>query len=353
MIMHRLQCPDRYVMTPHINCSTSKSMAQIWCAVLDDIDFRAERANLKLPKQVKQLAQECDFGARADFTPESARRLMESLADRMALVILLDEFDTVEDDATLKAMADTIKYFSDRNVPATIVIIGVADDVESLIEEHQSIERCLVQVRMPRMSRDEIEAIVTNTLRQLNMTIEKAGLHELSRIAMGLPHYAHLLGQQFGIQAVNDGRRAVGHRHVGLGIRASIEKARVTTHNAYMKATVSTKKNALYKEVLLACALAPTDEFGYFSPSSVREPLERILKREYGVEAFARHLHTFCEGNRGPMLIKADLSNRPRFRFDNPLMQPFVVMKGLDSQIITEDDLRATRDPKEPQKRLF
>jgi len=353
MIMHRLHCPDRFVMTPHINCSTSKSMSQIWCAVLDDIEFRAERAKLKLPKKVKQLAQDCDFGARTDFTPEAVRRLMESLSEKMALVILVDEFDTIEDDATLRAMADTIKYFSDRNVPATIVIIGVADDVESLIEEHESIERCLVQVRMPRMSRDEIEAIVINTLQQMNMTIEKAGLHELSRIAMGLPHYAHLLGQQFGIQAVNDGQRTITLRHVSLGIRAALQKARVTTHNAYMKATTSTKKNALYREVLLASALTPTDEFGYFSPTAVREPLERILKREYGVEAFARHLHTFCKDERGPMLIKADLINRPRFRFENPLMQPFVVMKGLDSNLISEDDLRATRDVKDPQRRLF
>lgn len=353
MIMYRLHCPDRYVMTPHINCASARTMSQIWCAVVDDMDFRAEKAKLRLPKAVKQLAEECELGLRENFPPEAARRLMEKLADRMALVILVDEFDTIDDQPTRQAMAETIKYFSDRNVPATIVLIGVADDVESLISEHQSIERSLIQVRMPRMSRDEIETIVTSSLKAAAMTIERAGLHEISRIAKGLPHYAHSLGQQSGLQAIDDGQRAATQHHVSRGIRSALQKARVTTHNAYMKATTSTKKNALYKEVLLACALADTDEFGYFSPSEIREPLERILKREYGVEAFARHLHAFCEEERGPVLKKADLTNRPRFRFDNPLMQPFVMMKGLDSRIISEEDLKATRDVNDPQRRLF
>ena len=48
------------------------------------------------------------------------------------------------------------------------------------------------------MSRDEIEAIVTTSLDKVGMTIENAGLHEISRIAIGLPHYAHLLGLHSG-----------------------------------------------------------------------------------------------------------------------------------------------------------
>ena len=103
--------------------------------------------------------------------------------------------------------------------------------------------------------------------------------------------------------------------------------------------------------MLLAAALAETNQYGYFSPSDVRGPLERILKRSYLIEAFARHLHAFSEPKRGPVLRKADLMNRPRFRFENPLMQPFVLMKGLADKIITDEDLRATRDVND--QRLF
>lgn len=53
------------------------------------------------------------------------------------------------------------------------------------------------------------------------------------------------------------------------------------------------------------------------------------------------------------MLKKGDLANRPRFRFFDPLMQPFVLMKGLDDGLVTEQHLKATRDVKDQQARRF
>jgi len=353
MIMYRLQCPDRFIMTPHVNCSSLRTQHDIWMGVLDDIQFRADRGKVELPRPVRKLASDFENQLRAEFTPELARRLVENLADRMAIVIIIDEFDTLADEITRRNIAETIKYFSDRNVPATIVLVGVAEDVRTLVIDHQSVGRCLAQVRMPRMNRDEIEAIVSTSLKNVGMSIEPGALHEISRIAKGLPHYGHLLGLHAGRHAVDEGSKRIYQPHLMAAIRAAIQKAQVVIQTAYQKATISTKRNALYKQVLLACSLAETDEFGYLSPSDVRQPLERILKREYGVEAFARHLHTFCLEDRGPVLKKADLTNRPRFRFSDPLMQPFVMMKGLDERIINEDDLKATRDPEDPQGRLF
>ena len=116
----------------------------------------------------------------------------------MIVVLIIDEFDTVQDQTVRQSIAETIKFFSDRSVPGTVILIGVADDVESLVAEHRSIERCVAQIRMRRMSRDEIESIVTNSLEKVGMTIEREGLHEISRIAIGLPHYAHFAWPPFG-----------------------------------------------------------------------------------------------------------------------------------------------------------
>ncbi|MEX2118697.1 MAG: ATP-binding protein [Pirellulales bacterium] len=354
MLMFRAQCPGAHVLAPHVNCTGKVDSNAIWTALLDDIAYRADKDKIALPRSVKKAVYDFQNELRIDFTSEMARRIVTDLSDaNMVVILIIDEFDTITDDATRQHMAETIKYFSDRNIPGTIVLIGVADDVETLIAEHRSIERCVAQVRMPRMSRDEIEAIVTTSLGKAGMTIERGGLHEVSRIAIGLPQYAHLLGLHAGRLAVEEGLKTITQGHVSTAARTATSRAQVTIQSAYSKATISTKKNALYKQVLLACALARTDEFGYFAPSDVREPLERILKRVYGIEAFARHLHAFSEPERGPVLKKMDWANRPRFRFDNPLMQPFVVMKGLDEGILSDDDLRATRDPNDDQGRLF
>jgi Cdc6-like AAA superfamily ATPase len=353
MIMFKLRCSDRHIMTPHINCSSVHTYSDLWASVLDDIKFRAEKSNLQLPRQVTKLLRDSDKGLPTTVTPEIARRLLTTLSETMALVVIIDEFDMIKDVQLRQQVAETIKYFSDRNVPATIVLVGVADDISTLLDDHESIGRCIAQVRMPRMSRDEVEAIIVASLKKSGMTVEKSALHELSRIAQGLPHYAHLMGLHAGRQAVENGSKAVNQTHVAEAIHVAIERVQFTVRNAYLKGTTSAKKNALYKEVLLACSLTESDDFGYFAPADVRPPLERVLKRPYQVEAFARHLHTFCEEQHGPVLKKSDLTTRPRFRFADALMQPFVLMKGLDDKMITEDDLSETRNPDDPQGRLF
>jgi Cdc6-like AAA superfamily ATPase len=354
MIMIRAKCPTAPIMAPHINCNGASDYNSIWIALLEDIVFRAEKQKIDLPQSILKLRHDFENGLRLDFPPELARRVVTELSDAdMIVVLIVDEFDTVSNQGTRQAIAETVKLFSDRNVPCTIIIIGVADDVDSLISEHRSIERCVAQIRMRRMSRDEIEAIVTTSLEKVGMTIEKEGLHEISRIAIGLPHYAHLLGLHSGRLALDNASKHISQPHVTEAARMATSKAQVTIQTSYSKATISTKKNALYKQVLLACAMAETDDFGYFAPTDIRNPLELILKRHYGVEAFARHLHAFCTPVRGPVLKQADLVNRPRFRFSNPLMQPFVLMKGLSEKLISDDDLRVTRDVNDSQSRLF
>ena len=80
---------------------------------------------------------------------------------------------------------------------------------------------------------------------------------------------------------------------------------------------------------VLACARAKTDDFGYFAAADVREPMSKIMKKRYEIPSFARHLSSFCQPERGCMLRKEGEKHRYRYRFSDPLMQPFVIMKGI------------------------
>jgi hypothetical protein len=106
--------------------------------------------------------------------------------------------------------------------------------------------------------------------------------------------------------------------------------------NAYEKATHSPREN-LYKPVLLACALARKNELGYFSAVDVREPMRQITHNDYGISAFSQHLNDFCEGSRGPILQKIGERRSFRFRFINPLLEQFVVLKGISDGMISRD----------------
>ena len=86
--------------------------------------------------------------------------------------------------------------------------------------------------------------------------------------------------------------------------------------------------------MLLACALAPADELGFFAASDVREPLSSVMNRKYEIPAFARHLDRLASPERGFILEKSGVPHNYRFRFANPLFQPFVLMKGVGDGLV-------------------
>lgn len=354
MIFPRLYSTGQAILIPQINCMTADTFGSVWKRVFEEIKIKVDDSQaMILPEMAEKIVGAYTEPYGDGITPDVVRRLLHELAKAFWVVIVLDEFDTISDPATRQSLADMIKFLSDRNVAATIVLIGIADDVENLIENHRSIERCLSQIQIPRMTRDDIELVVTKGLKQYKMRIENEPLHEVSRIARGLPHYAHLLGLHSGRNAVSRKSMVVQPVDMKSAMATAIEDVLASTKSDYIKATTSAREDALYKEVLLATSMLEPDELGYFYPKDVRPCLSRIRKKDCKIDTFNRHLNAFCTGKRGEVLQKDDKTGASRFRFTNPLLQPYVLMRGLADKIITEDDLKETRNPKDPQKRLF
>lgn len=358
ILFYLVDCPGYPKLVPRVGCVSSDTYGSLWSRVFNELGRAmaalAEKGDtFVLPKDVRRYLRLASESFHEAITIDAVKAVLSAIGERAALVVVIDEFDVLGDSPIRRDIADTIKYLSDRSAPCTIVLIGVADNVEALIEDHRSIERCLAQVKMPPMSRDELEDIVTKHLARASMTAESPAQHEISRISCGLPHYAHLLGLYSGLTAIEHDEHKVTGKDVGDCLPSAVENSHHTVKTAYVRATESSQKTAKYKEVLTACAMTRTNELGWFSPSDVREPLSLVLRTPARIEAFARHLHTFCEDGGGPVLRRMVLKNRPMFKFINPLMPPFALMKALADGLVTEDDLRATRDPGDPQLRLF
>src|SRR5262249_20392073 len=122
-------------------------------------------------------------------SPDELRRLFTLLGHEKILIVILDEFDRVEDARVRRAVADTIKSFSDHSVLATIIIVGVAETADDLIAEHQSIERVLVQVQMPRMQPGDMVEILEKGTARLHMTIDEGAARFIASLSQGLPYY--------------------------------------------------------------------------------------------------------------------------------------------------------------------
>jgi hypothetical protein len=127
--------------------------------------------------------------------------------------------------------------------------------------------------------------------------------------------------------------------HLEGAIREALDSAQQTMRTAYHRATTSVRKDTIHRQVLLACALAETDEFGYFNASSVARPLTVIRGKHYEIPYFAQHLREFSDEKRGRILQAVGEQYSRRYRFKNPMMQPFVVMKGLADELVSPQTL--------------
>jgi DNA transposition AAA+ family ATPase len=328
------------MLSARATCDSSDDFASIWQKALDEIVMRRPKAGVGFASAtVEDVESAGQMLGSGPVTPHTVRKAMHRVTQKRELAVFVDEFDRLRDPEARTLFADTVKILSDQLVGATVVLVGVADDVSELIREHGSIERAVVQIHMPRMSRAELEEIVTKGVAAAKMTITKRPTERIAHLSQGLPHYTHLLAQLAAQSALDARRTEVRLADVEVAVRRAIAKAQQTISDAYQEA-VSGTRSTLYPDVLLACALAESDEYGSFAPADVRAPLTAVAGKPYDTRAFAKHLETLADDDRGPVLQKRGAARTARFRFANPLLQPYVVLRGVSEGRVSPTSLR-------------
>ena len=327
-------------IAPYVTCDSSDDFSTICKKSFGQIEIVEEKPRIGFASTVDSTVKNLAQTVSGEWRPHDVVRLLQFLSKSDQVVITIDEFDRVTKPGVTTLFADTIKALSDNDVDATLLLVGVADSVDGLIHEHASIERACAQIRMPRMSSDELKEIVNKRLSEVEMSIDQDALAFTVSLSQGLPHYTHLIGLYAARSVLSDEREQISQRDISASLRETIAQIGESISYSYHVATLSSKRT-IYPQVLLASALAKLDERGTFAPRDVVEPMTKIMKRVYDTTGFAKNLHDLCGDSRGPILQRVGVRNRYRYRFVNPLMQPFIIMRGLDERLISEEDLIA------------
>lgn len=271
-------------------------------------------------------------------SPNDIKKALLELGQSFLPVIIIDEFDRLEENVR-KLFADLIKGLSDYSLNATIVLIGVGDSVEQLIHEHQSVTRALIQVQMPRMKNEEIRLIIINAITRLGMTIQDDVLSQITLLSKGLPHYTHLIGLHATRNTLDNYSLELKQENFDVAIEKAIKGSQHSIKTDYHKAIKSAYKNNLFAQVLLACSLCKVNELGEFAAQDLREPMCIVTGKNYKIPHYAQHLNEFTSDKRGNILIKTGERRFYRYKFTDPLMQPFVIMQGIIDKRITKQSL--------------
>lgn len=327
-------------LSVRLGCTAEDDFRTVWGKFPGRLTQAIDKLDEDLRVTLQEVADRVEDILMEDPTPEIVGRSLSLVSAQIPLLVLIDEFDRLNAVGGQSAMfADLIKLISDDLVPCTLILVGVADDVGQLVAGHASVDRCLMPVHMPRMTREELSAIVTNgfaVFRErsgLPIEIEDAAAAAISRLSQGFPYFAHLLASAVGQIAIESGNQTIRLPDVFTALIRAQEDAEPSIKTAYYNATLAARSDATFEQTLVAVALAAPDAMGFVTATTVRPALESILHTTRRNSDFNAHLRRFSEDH--PIILERDATKRAaRYRFVNPLMKPYCLMRGLSSRMI-------------------
>ena len=329
LVMHR---PNRELIYVRVNADPTDSFVSLWKKVFKRMNYVTSTLEGTVTRKISE-----DFGT--ELTPDDVQLVLSEFSNNHIPIIVLDEFDRIKDKETTQLVADTIKALSDYSVNVTVVIVGVAEDVSSLIQGHESISRSLLQIKMPRMSTEELKQIILTRYARCGIQTDADAVWKIIFLSRGLPYYTHLLAMHAARYAIDHRKMEVEHEDVDRALEAAITELDRTITEKYVMAVRSQRtEDTLYAPVLLACAFAVTDELGRFQQSAVAAPLNKIMPgKNYQASTYALHMNAFTGPDRGCVLQRFGDKRNYRYRFADPMMQPYVILKGLNDGKLNDE----------------
>jgi Cdc6-like AAA superfamily ATPase len=339
----------RVVHTDTINCDSTDDFSSIWHRALRELSHRVAASGsytvggTKSFTPAKDERKEIEPLVPETVTPDDVRRALSTFAGKNA-VIVFDEFDRITNKEAKTLMADTIKNLSDHAIDTTLVIVGVANSVMELISEHRSVDRAIVEVPMSRMTLEELGQIVAKGLGNSRLTVAESILKKIVTLSFGLPHYTHLLALESGYAAIDRDSYAIEDADLTEALN-QVVRSKHSVGNEYFDAVRSSHKGSKHKLTLLACALTKLDRQGFFTAPDVAQILMIVTGDAKAGAGLQKHLTEFSTNRRGNALERVGAHREFRYRFSNPLLQPYVIISSLSEKLIGEDKVWASQNP--------
>ncbi len=254
-------------------------------------------------------------------TPQDvARRLKERNIEG---VIIFDDFERIEKKSTRAQFADLIKKFSDNEVPITLMIVGVAENLVELLTEHISSERSIAQIIVPRLSNAEISEIITSGMEKLSVEIESDITEQITDFSANFPYYTHLLcegciiGLLKSLQNESKNDFKVGSDELKFSIDYAIKNTLLSISQAYDNAIRSIRESERYKYTLYAIASSPEEPTAY---RDIREWVSVAIKtKDINISYQLKSLQ------KAELILKVDMGF---YKFKNPLLKAYVILRS-------------------------
>ena len=207
----------------------------------------------------------------------------------------MDEFDQIDDTTGFAAFLKSLS----TNVPQVkFCIVGVAQDIRTLIAEHKSTDRLFAGgiVKLQSMSADELREIVDIAEQSIDnyLSFAEDAVSEMISLAQGHPYMMHLIGKFALRSAHRDGVTTISRERINETLRYIAESgADQVLEGRYKTAVVSSGQREIVLKAMAASQKG--DDKEVFTGDAYRIALEQgvdnasqyvgqLVTEEYGEE---------------------------------------------------------------------
>jgi Cdc6-like AAA superfamily ATPase len=312
--------------TLKLTCSAELSFEDVFRNFLRRIPGTFYRSEVDNPFAARRTMQSFD-----ELLPNgsfSVTELNDVLAEIQGahVLLVLDEYDRVTSEDLRNKLAELIKNLTDSSIPATLFIVGVAENLDQLIGKHPSIQRSLVAVHLPLMSDKEIDRIIVAGSESAGVGFSDEVRDLIVMLAKGLPYYAQLLALHAARSAVSRGATHVGNNDLAYAVARCVQEAERSIVEAYNKALGPDRK-ASFADVMYVAAQCRSDDYGSFHPGDMAQVPVRVDGEPLPLLSLQYPLSRLSDDDRGGVLQRIVEPGGFRYRFRNQMMRQYVLMR--------------------------
>jgi energy-coupling factor transporter ATP-binding protein EcfA2 len=299
-----------------VSCDPTENFNDVWRKIFKQLIIMSETVKHTIGFNSEEIKDEFTYDATQiigdsnnNLTSSEVIQILKNFNSNQAFLFILDEFDRLEDKGAKQKFTSLIKELSDNPFNVTIMLVGIADSIEELVESHRSLERCLKQVYLPKMSKMELADIINKGLEYLEMTIDEDVKSNIISSSEGFPQYTHLISKYAAISAIDRHSKNITVNDFKNSVQKALEETQETTKRAYQKAT-SNGKDKIHEKVLIASAIAETDNYDCFTNNDIKVTLKEKMNDKFIKRSYLTYLNDFYSDERGHILKNLSLVSR-------------------------------------------
>ncbi len=250
--------------------------------------------------------------------------LLKIFSDREGLLII-DEYDRVQDEQTRTKLAETLKHFSDAASKTKIIVVGVGETLSSLVGEHQSLTRCLAQIGLSGMHDDELAEIIATGEDRASVAFHETVRRKIIALSDSFPFYTHLLckysAEEAGkvLQNNPSAKVVVTETEYRKALQRAIKTGESSLRDTYEAAVITVKrKTDMFRDVLWAMAYSETREV---QVQEIAESIGLLTGEKPKIAGLGNYLGPLVKPDKGQVLVRV---RQGYYKFANPLMRPYI-----------------------------